>query len=764
MFRLLYITVLIAVAITNVIAFEMKLNTLYLTARTDGITTTGVGADFNSVVSLAMDGYGLNYETVYLPTDALVLEKDNVALYNTIVVEGASLLQVYAFKQQIEDYQKKYNVRVVYINCEPDQSLGFKQNGFNPIQTVSMRNVKLTKDALELAHSYQMKGDDVIFQVETCILRDPLDVSTCIQYYHYEVDLVDPTNPNIKPLLSYLDFQTNQEINAYGGALVNNNGMEEMHLWIPFVDSHLSYFMGHIWISWANYGILDGYRRLLFEIQIDDYFTDNCFQKADCEGKREAPGSPHYRTSVKDMENIAQWHKDVSGRLPKGSNIKIELAINGVHILTETQHKIVGVIKNWEVPETTYGYIKQPGDPETHRWPDNIDTDWDDNVLQQLDPLYTYFKKEENQDNFFWLTHTFSHMKLDAASYHDADMEMKVNIKMSKEPYLGMYERECYSKHSIVTPEISGLHNVDNLKALTENEVYYAVGDTSRTDLNPGNFYFPFISNMTTSNFDGFVVFPRQPPQVYWDCSTIEENMQEYVQRYPDRSTVTWEQHLDEEADLHVKNFLKMRHDPYMFHEGNLRNEDFPVVTIGTATGNFGMMQQWVERLVVEYNKYFDLPVVSIKMDDLAATYIDRISRNSCKPEYTMVIDDTTGIITEVKVESKEDVKLDIVGDYKAKCRAPLFAIRDAGFNKKNVDDIEKIGDEPPTAWIVLDKPGQSKSVTFNKEVKYSDESFVGKSVGGSSVLLYVLIGVGALILLALAAFFILRKVKGKGK
>jgi len=266
-------------------------------------------------------------------------------------------------------------------------------------------------------------------------------------------------------------------------------------------------------------------------------------------------------------------------------------------------------------------------------------------VLQREDALYAHFKKHENQDNFFWLTHTFTHLKLDAASYRDSDLEMKANIKMTKEPYLGMYDRDCYSKHSIVTPEISGLHNGDNLKALKENEVYYAVGDTSRTDLSPGNFYFPFISNMTTSNFDGFVVFPRQPPQVYWDCSTIEENMIEYKQRYPDRVTVTWEQHLDEEADLHVKNFLKMRHDPYMFHEGNLRNADYPVVTIGTATGNFGMMQQWVERMVVEFNKYFNWPVISIKMDDLAATYIDRISRASCQPEYTMVIDDATGII-----------------------------------------------------------------------------------------------------------------------
>ncbi|ORX50618.1 hypothetical protein BCR36DRAFT_261266, partial [Piromyces finnis] len=641
MFKISLVITLLSIFISNAIAFEMKLNTLYLTARVDGMTAIDtVGADQNSVVPMMMDSYGLNYDTVLLPTSSLTLEKDNVALYNTIVVEGATLQQLNQVKAQITAYQTKYKIRVVYLNCEPDPLQGFKQNGFNPIQTIAMRNVKLTEEALQLAHQYQMKGDDVNFKVETCILRDITDVNTCIRYHHYEVALENPSDPNIKPLLSFLDFEYNQEIGAYGGALINNNGLEEMHFWISFVDSHIAFFVSHIWIPWANYGMIDGYRRLFFEIQIDDYFTDNCFNKADCEGKREPAGVPHYRTSVEDMKNIAQWHKDVSSRLPKGSNIKIELAINGIHILTETQHKIQGVFQNWTVPETGYDYVKPLGFQGTSRWPEDIDDDWDDSLLQQLDPLYAFFKKPENQDNFYWLTHTFTHLKLDAASYHDSDMEMRANIKMSKEPYLGMYDRECYSKHSIVTPEISGLHNGDNLKAFSENGVYYAVGDTSRTDLSPGNFYFPFISNQTTSNFDGFVVFPRQPPQVYWDCSRIEENMETYRLRYPDRTSVTWEKHLDEEAELHIKNFLKLRHDPYMFHEGNLRNADFQEVTIGKATGKFGMMQQWVERMVVEVGKYLDWPMISVKMDDLAASYIDRISRASCQPQYTMVIDD----------------------------------------------------------------------------------------------------------------------------
>ncbi|OUM59544.1 hypothetical protein PIROE2DRAFT_14877 [Piromyces sp. E2] len=768
--RILLITALIAVLVSNVFAeeYKMRLHTLYLHAKVDGkIAKDSVSADQNSIVAMMMDSYGLNYDTVDIAKDTFKLEDGDTALYNTIVVEGFSQAQLTQVKAQIEPYQKKYNLRVVYLNCEPDVMLGFKQNGWNPVTTAAMRHAKLTPQALELTHQYQLKGDDVIFNIENCVLRDPSKTGDCIAYHHREVIYDEVPNVKITPLIKYLNFTNDQDdIGSFGGVLVDNNSLQEMHLWTPFIESHIAFFVSHIWIPWANYGMIDGYRRLFMEIQIDDYFTDNCFNSTECDGKRSKPGIAHYRTSVQDMINLAQWHHDVSGRLPEGSKIQIELAINGFHIINEMQHKLIGGMDWTDPQEMPYNYTKPLGEVVTHRWPQQFDSDWDDQILQNEDPLYKYFKDPNHQDDFYWLTHTFSHMKLDVASYYDSFQEIKVNIKMSDEPYLGMYNRPCFSKHSIVTPEISGLHNGDNLKAFTENQVYYAVGDTSRVDLSPANFYFPYITNMTQSNFDGFVVFPRQPPQIYWFCSTIEENMSFYYERYPQLTNVNWEMHLDNEAVLHVKNFLKLRHDPYMFHEGNLRNEDFPETVVGgKVKGKFGMMQQWVERMVIELNKYFDLPVLSVKMDDLAATYIDRISRDSCKPYYTMVIDKETNIIKEVKVESTNELELSIVGDYPAKCRAPLLAMRNAGFMKNDEIEIEKIGKEPETGWIVLDKPGSPKSFKFAKEIKYTDETFVGKELSDSSFFskykLYIMIGGGVLLFL-LVAIIIVMKIRGR--
>jgi len=301
-----------------------------------------------------------------------------------------------------------------------------------------------------------------------------------------------------------------------------------------------------------------------------------------------------------------------------------------------------------------------------------------------------------------------------------------------------MYDRPCYSPHSIVTPEISGLHNGDALRALKENGVNYAVGDTSRQDLSPANFYLPFISNKTTSNFDGFIAIPRQPPQIYWDCSTIEENMKLYKERYPDLNT-DWNTHLDNEAVLHVKNFLKLRHDPYMFHEGNLRNADFPEVTIGEATGKFGMMQQWVERVNYEIQKYLNWPILTIKMDDLAQTYITKLEKEECQPQYTMIIDDATLKINEIKVTATT-----------GECKVPLFAIRNAEFDKNSVDEIEQIGYEPQTAWVKVSNT-VPKSVKFTSEVKWNDDTYVpsGSLLSfTTSKLNIIFIGIATLLLL----------------
>ncbi|ORX75259.1 hypothetical protein BCR32DRAFT_329887 [Anaeromyces robustus] len=685
------------------------------------------------------EGYGMNYEIIKLPlTGDLKLEENNVALYNAIVIEQATQEMLSGIKTQIEEYQKKYKVRVAYLNSEPDPAYGFTQTN----QNVMMRRVILTEQGIELAKKYQMKGKDIHMDVGTCITDSQL---VCQPYNHYEVTF---NNPDYTPILKYDD------VDSFAGAIVKQkNGLESIHFFIPYIESTSAYFTSHLWISWVNYGLIDGYRRIYFDIQIDDYFADNKFNLTE---------SIHYRTSVEDMKNISNWQKDiVSKRMPKGSKFKIELAMNGLHILTAAHHKEF-VITDWTEYEynSKQDYIKPLTEIGSSRWKGNEDTEWDVNALKN-DKLYDYFAQNpQTQDDFYWLTHTFSHQNLNYASLNDANNEIGLNIKMADEPYLGMYKRDCFSQHSIITPEISGLHNGHVLQVFEKYGIKYAVGDTSRADLTQENYHLPFISTMQTSNYEGFIVIPRQPPQIYWDCSTKDEILAWYQVFYG--TSIDWTTHLNNEAELHVKNLLKLRHDPYMFHEGNLRNVDMPEVEIEGVTGKFGVMQQWVERILAEYNKYLDWPLISIKMDDLAQTYLRRLDQKNCKPQYTMVIDDTSFKISEIKVSSTS-----------GECKVPIFAIRNTEFNEGNGITIEKEGNDPPTAWIEASNKSP-KSIKFKKEIKWNDDNYTPTSGGdtdsnndfgtSNKTVIYILMGIIILIVLLLVSLIILKSKKKPSK
>jgi len=698
----LFVTLVILKCISNVWAFQMNMNTLHLS-----------NADTNSKIDSIFEAYGMNYMTVKLPVTSLELEKDGVALYNSIVIEGATKEIVNGILPQIETYQKKYKVRVAYINCEPNETFGFIEG----TKSISEEDtVSLTPQGLELAKKYQMNGKDVKFKISTCVVNSK---HLCDTYHHYSVKFAP--NSSVTPLLKYDD-----STDKYAGAIVKKgDGLESIHFFTSNIDDPITYFSGHLWVSWTNYGLIDGFRRLYFGIQIDDFFINNPFNYTK---------GTEYRTSIEDMKNLAQWQKDILNRMPKGSQFKIELGLNGNYILSYAHHKST-LCTDWTSYDVAQDYVKPLSEVGSHRYPklEEIDSQWDDKKIREGDKLYDYFAKNPTaQDDFYWLTHTFGHHNLNFASFHDADMEIYFNIKITDEPYLGMYKRDCYSPHSIICPEISGLHNGHTLQAFAKNGIHYAVGDTSRRDLDPkdGNFYLPLITTTETSNFDGFLVIPRQPTEMYWDCSTADQILSLKKERTGESSD--WKTHLENEGFNHVENFLKMRHDPYMFHEGNLRNVDAPEVDIHGTRDKFGLMQQWVETVVYEIKRYMDWPLITLKMDDLAETYIKRIDQKACQPKYTMVIDDQTFEISEIKISSTA-----------GKCQVPLLAIRNTPFDEKTVDRVERFGNEPPTAWVEVNQT-TPKSIKFVENPKWNDDTtydsttaIKGSSTTSSSISFY---------------------------
>jgi len=86
-------------------------------------------------------------------------------------------------------------------------------------------------------------------------------------------------------------------------------------------------------------------------------------------------------------------------------------------------------------------------------------------------------------------------------------------------------------------------------------------------------------------------------------------------------------------------------------------------------------------------------------MDDLAQTYIKRMDRIKCNPEYRIVVNEDTRVVQSVEINAS------------GACEVPLFLSRGGEIDKSTVDSIEQFGNDPKTAWIKLD--GTPKSIKF---------------------------------------------------
>jgi len=670
----------------------------------------------NSIIQTMLNSYGIPFDSVTLPINSVYLENENGALFNSIIVEGASSSNFPAeLKMQIENYQKKYNVRVAYLNSEPDTSKGFA----DATQVKTTTGVKLTSEGNKLAEQIQMKGKDIVFDVP----NSSIDYKgTLTPISHYEPTIADSTA--LKELLKFNNTKA-----SCAGALYDKEGINSMYLFIPFVDSIVAFFTSHFWINWTTYGIVNWFRRIYLGVQVDDFFANNTVNQLLKEDRS-------FRTSVEDIQGIMEWQNTVADRMPKGSFYRTEVAMKSIPILVYSEHKNLE-IKNWTLTPKEDTYIKPLNEIGDQRWSGEEDTEWYPEALRN-DPLYDFFAQNpDNQDDFFWLSHTFSHENLDYASKFDVENEIGLNIKMGNKNYLDLYEKEWFSKNSVVCPEISGLHNGHCLEAFKEYNIIYGVGDTSRADItNMTNPYIPVVTTMETSNFDGFIIIPRQPTQVYWDIDTIEGTEIYYNNLY--KSNLTWKQILDLEA-LHVaKLFLQLRHDPFMFHESNLRNADFPTVTINGASGHYGLLQQWVERIIEEITKYVDWPIISLKMDELVQTYIKRIDRVKCNPEYKMIINEDTRVIESIEIISSGE------------CEVPLFINRNFEIDSKSVDSIEQIGNDPKTAWIKL-IGGKARSVKFTSKALWG-----GKTQSIWSKYRFIILGVTFLFIVFILILYLL--------
>jgi len=458
--------------------------------------------------------------------------------------------------------------------------------------------------------------------------------------------------------------------------------------------SQSSIIFGHLWLVWGTRNLFNGFRRVYFTAHIDDVLLSTDLIDME-KGLVENEQGLAFRTSAKDYEGIAKFQKDIAKKMPPGSFFRVELAFNGNGILisADPEHAV-------EVDGERYvdlEFVKEPGTGDK-RWPkENYQLTTSETTLKK-DPLYVYFKNnDQHQKEFYWSSHTFSHENLDNASRSDVDNEIRLNIEIAKK--MGIFGKAWWSEHAIITPQISGLHNKDALEIFRQYGITAGTGDLSRPAIsNLDNPYLPYYTTEESSHLAGFPIIPRTPTEIYYMCTTKEENTWMYNHIYSTYfgKDSTWDEICDRESKRTLLLMTKLRHEAHQFHQANLRNED-----IGKS-----LLEEWVTPVVNLYNQYVEWPLISQKIDDIMESFIKRANIEACEQQIKLNIEDNK--VVSISVSAKK-------GD----CTLPVTVPVAIDQSSLPADvTLEQVGKDPLTVWVPV-KKGETKTIKLSGDVEW---------------------------------------------
>jgi hypothetical protein len=450
-------------------------------------------------------------------------------------------------------------------------------------------------------------------------------------------------------------------------------------------------FLQHVWIKWVTRGVHAGYRRTYFGTQVDDMMLKTL--TFDGNGTT-------FRSTPADMDIHVAWQTNLNKRLPTGSNYTIEMAHNGNYDIENSL-----LVSNWSAAcNPAYAiyptYQAPPSDLEfqkvigsgADRWPATPTSYPYSLSCALLDPLAKWYYTTANLNQFSHISHTYTHENLNNATYADAVKEITFNQAWMNQ--LGISKAKRFSANGLVPPAITGLHNGDAIRAWMTNGIKNVVGDNTRPVLtSPYNDYWPVISNVSTNGYDGLTIMPRWASPIYFDCDTPDCTTSEWNTHGAGGGSATFQNLLDWCRSTFSSSLLRLRHDPFMFHQANMRASDFPTTTIGAFTGKMSIMMSMVETVLQEYTRLVTWPVLNLKHDDLAQLFTDRMTRDKCSYNlaYTFSTDGKTIIAVTVTATNN-------------KCTAPIpitLPVKVGAYVGGTLRQ-ETVGSDPLTVWVNL--------------------------------------------------------------
>ncbi|KAJ4329314.1 hypothetical protein N0V84_000209 [Fusarium piperis] len=629
------------------------------------------------------EGYGIPFEKVLVPQTGFELPTLNSSSSKgnyggIVVVDSVSYEYSDGWRsaisteqwEKIYEYQINFKVRLVRINEFPGPNFGTTASGAGCCAEGVDQLISLTDTS----------------DFPTANLKTNAGLSTK-GIWHYPATITDSNTKQIAKFGPGGDYAED----TVAGVINTFEGREQFVWFIGWAAdwSQTTNFLQHAHVHWITRGVFLGKRKVHLNTQVDDVqlATGLYF-----------PAGEEFKIRTDDLEGHVTWQTNINSRLPAGSDFWLELAHNGNGDIIASVEQPTGddvCVPDYAVdydypPDTPLEWTKPPGTGED-KWSDEFvygEYPWSE-TCAKLDDFASWFLNSGNLNAFAHLSHTFTHLELNNATYKDAAREIDFNRAWMKQ--MGIDQAQRYSTNGLVPPAITGLHNADVIKAWLDNQILYVVGDNTRTPLkNPNSKFWPLISSVEGNGYDGLVIIPRFATTIYYNCDTAECTTKEWIDTSGGAGDFT--NLLDNARTENTRYLLGLQADPYMFHQANMRQVDMETITIGDQTGKMSLIMSWVETIAQELYRLTNWPIVSLKHDDIAQYFLDRKSLDDCKPQLSYGFSDDGKTIESVTVTTDGN-----------SCSVPVPVTVPGGASASGGSSrSDTLGSEPTIEWVTL--------------------------------------------------------------
>jgi hypothetical protein len=577
------------------------------------VSKDGKEADLPAITT-ALEYVGTPYDVVITDTAPLPAletavcapssstESPTRALYQGIILTNNYAVGGYG--QIIADYEYKFGIRQVNwfnTNPTPDDGLTLVSGG-----------------AQKLPATLTPEGEAVFPYIKTGATIDISEYAWTLFAKQASSDQVQAGSTTV-PLLTYPDPVSPS---PYVLAAIHTYADGRQNLLMTFDSNPYmlhSMLLSYGVINWVTSGLFIGERHTYVSPQIDDLFIDDeqWLASTACGTSVDNTGVSH-RMNGADLTAVSDWQA-LRRRQPLTSGLKITMAFNGFGTSPDYDYRAVGGSDTLVIGGSTSG--------------STIDT---------LTPAAV-----QQQQNYYWTSHTYDHENLDNISYAAGSLELSRNIAVANQ--LGLRD---FTLRFMVQPDVSGLANAEFLRAAYDNGIRYLVSNTSKAGQNnptPNTGYWNGVN-------PGIFVIPRRANNLFFNVATPADWVKEYNCLYGLSGShffdhdLSYDEILDFISSELTADLLRGELDPWMFHQTNLAAFKAADGTTHTLLGDL------LDRTFQKYGSYVTFPIVSPSIDVIGERMMHRTTLR------TKGIDATVQPGVGIVFTSPENVTVPVTG------------------------------------------------------------------------------------------------------